>query len=73
MLETLTNFVCDRVANAPFEHDLYVMAPCCEPMGMAEHQPITILLIAVSDLALFEAWPHAATCRWNTARKGHAS
>jgi hypothetical protein len=57
LLETLTNFVCDRVANAPFEHDLYVMAPCCEPAGLAEHQPITILLIAVKDLALFEDWP----------------
>jgi len=56
LLETLTNFVCDRVANAPFEHDLYVMAPCCEPAGFAEHQPITILLIAVADLALFENW-----------------
>ncbi len=56
LLETLTNFVCDRVANAPFEHDLWVMAPCCEPVGLAEHQPITILLIAVADLELFENW-----------------
>src|SRR5579884_122483 len=31
LLETLTGFVCDRVSNVPFEHDLYVMAPCCEP------------------------------------------
>jgi hypothetical protein len=60
LLETLTNFLCDRVANAPFEHDLYVMAPCCEPAGLAQHQPITILLIAVADLALFETW---AVCR----------
>src|SRR5438270_33112 len=60
LLETLTNFVCDRVGNAPFEHDLYVMAPCCEPAGLAEHQPITILLVAVADLALFADWP---TCR----------
>jgi hypothetical protein len=57
LLETLTNFVCDRVANAPFDHDLYIMAPCCEPVGLAEHQPITILLISVADLALFENWP----------------
>jgi hypothetical protein len=57
LLETLTNFVCDRVANAPFDHKLFVMAPCCEPAGLAEHQPITILLIAVTDLALFESWP----------------
>lgn len=57
LLETLTNFVCDRVSNKPFDHDLYVMAPCCEPAGLAVHQPITILLIAVKDLALFENWP----------------
>lgn len=57
LLETMTNFVCDRVANAPFEHDLFVMAPCCEPAALAQHQPITILLICVADLALFEHWP----------------
>ncbi|MFO0969031.1 MAG: LapA family protein [Gemmataceae bacterium] len=60
LLETLTNFVCDRVANAPFDHALYVMAPCCEPAALAQHQPITVLLIAVADLALFEDW---AGCR----------
>ena len=57
LLETLTNFVCDRVANGPFPHDLYVMAPCCEPADLAEHQPITILLVAVKDLTLFSDWP----------------
>jgi hypothetical protein len=57
LLETLTNFVCDRVANGPFEHDLFVMAPCCEPAGLATHQPITILLIAVADLVPFAEWP----------------
>ncbi len=56
LLETLTNFVCDRVGNAPFEHQLYALAPCCEPAGMAVHQPISILLIPVADLALFENW-----------------
>jgi hypothetical protein len=59
LLETLTNFVCDRVGNAPFDHDLYIMAPCCEPAGLAEHQPIAILLISVADLALFEKWPES--------------
>jgi hypothetical protein len=57
LLETLTNFVCDRVANGPFDHDLYVMAPCCEPAALAEHQPITVVLIRRVDLALFENWP----------------
>jgi hypothetical protein len=56
LLETLTGFVCDRLSNSPFDHDLYVMAPCCEPQELAQHQPITILLIAVADLARFESW-----------------
>jgi len=59
LLETLTNFVCDRTKNAPFEHDLYVMAPCCEPAELSEHQPITIVVISVKDLALFEDWPRS--------------
>jgi hypothetical protein len=63
LLETLTNFVCDRVANGPFDHDLYVMAPCCEPAALAEHQPITIVLIRQSDLALFESWPNSRDVR----------
>lgn len=60
LLETLTNFVCDRVASQPHEHDLYVMAPCCEPVELAQHQPITILLVPVRELAAFENW---STCR----------
>jgi hypothetical protein len=60
LLETLTNFVSDRVVNGPFDHDLYVLAPCCEPAALAEHQPITLLLIRKADLALFEEWP---SCR----------
>jgi hypothetical protein len=63
LLETLTNFVCDRVANGPFDHDLYVMAPCCEPAALAEHQPITIVVIRKSDLALFETWPNCRDVR----------
>jgi hypothetical protein len=57
LLETLTNFVCDRTAGGSFEHDLYIMAPCCEPAELAEHQPITIVLISVDDLQLFRNWP----------------
>jgi hypothetical protein len=60
LLETLTNFVCDRVGNSPFEHDMYVMAPCCEPAALAQHQPITIIVIARRDLELLEDW---TSCR----------
>ena len=45
------------MGNQAFEHDLYVMAPCCEPREMAHHQPIVIILIAARDLALFGSWP----------------
>jgi hypothetical protein len=57
LLETLTGFVCDRVGSLGFEHDLYVMAPCCEPRELAHHQPIVAILIAVEDLAHFDSWP----------------
>jgi hypothetical protein len=63
LLETLTNFVCDRVSGGEFDHDQYVMAPCCEPAGLAVHQPITILLISRADLALFETWPAARSVK----------
>jgi hypothetical protein len=57
LLETLAGFVGDRLGNQGFEHDLHVMAPCCEPREVAHHQPIVILLIAATDLALFDLWP----------------
>ncbi|QVL32259.1 hypothetical protein KIH39_26075 [Telmatocola sphagniphila] len=56
LLETLTGFVCDRTANAPFEHDLYVMAPCCEPKELSRHQPISIILIRKKHLLMFRDW-----------------
>jgi hypothetical protein len=57
LLETLTGFVGDRVGNRDFEHDLYVMAPCCEPRELAHYQPIVVLLIAARDLRRFDSWP----------------
>jgi hypothetical protein len=60
LLETLTGWVCDRVGNGPFDHDLYVMAPCCEPGELAQHQPVTVILIAAADLPLFADW---SVCR----------
>ena len=56
LLETLTNFVCDRVSNGQFPHDVYVMTACCEPVELCHHQPITILLTRKEDLSLFEDW-----------------
>lgn len=56
LLETLSNFVCDRVGNEPFAHDLYVMAPCREPAGLAHYQPTSVVLIRVEDLEAFADW-----------------
>ena len=70
LLETLTGFVGDRAGNQNFEHDAYVMAPCCEPGEVAHHQPIIILLISVSDLALFDSWPLCRTVRVEHGRDG---
>ena len=60
LLETLTGFCGDRLSLAPFEHDLFVMAPCCETQELADHKPIVILLVSMTDLELFEKW---GTCR----------
>jgi hypothetical protein len=60
LLETLTGYVGDRVARGSFDHDLFAMAPCCEPAQLATHQPIVIILIAVRDLVHFEHW---SACR----------
>ena len=56
LLETLTNFVCDRTGNAQFPHDIFVMTACCEPAEFSHHQPVTILLVRREDLPLFENW-----------------
>jgi hypothetical protein len=56
LLETLTGFVCDRTGSPPFDHDLFVLAPCCETKELAHHQPIVLILIARRDLALLEEW-----------------
>ena len=58
LLESLTNFVCDRSSNGPFPHDVYVMTACCEPAALAHHQPVTILLMREPELRRFETWTH---------------
>jgi hypothetical protein len=67
LLETLTAFVGDRVGNQSFEHDMYVMVPCCEPRELSQHQPMVLLLIAAADLPLFTAW---ADCRGTLVEHG---
>lgn len=59
LLETLTNFVCDRASNGQFAHDVYVMTACCEPAALSHHQPVTIMLVRMQDLSQFEDWSKA--------------
>jgi hypothetical protein len=59
LLETMTNFVCDRLASRQFPHEMYLMAACCEPASLSHHQPITILLLRQKDLPLFADWSKA--------------
>jgi hypothetical protein len=67
LLETLTAFVGDRVGNQSFEHDVYVMTPCCEPRELSWHQPIVLILIAADDLSLFTEW---SDCRGTQVEHG---
>ncbi len=73
LLETLTNFVCDRVGNSAFPHDVFVMTACCEPAEFAHHQPMTILLVRSEDLPMFEDWTTVETFTWSTVPMGHES
>jgi hypothetical protein len=70
LLETLCGFVCDRVCNGPFEHDVYVMAPCREPAKLAYHKPITVILIAQKDLEYFLDWPTVRAMQTEHASDG---
>jgi hypothetical protein len=56
MLETLCGFVCDRLGNEPFEHDLFAMTPCRESAGLAYHHPISVLLVSIRDFELLQRW-----------------
>ena len=48
------------------------MAPCCEPKELAEHQPLSVLLISVNDLALFDNWPACRTIKVEHGSDGAA-
>jgi hypothetical protein len=56
LLYLLTPWVCGMVRNGPFRHDLWVMAPVCEPGVLSKHQSSTIILMRRADLRRCLDW-----------------
>jgi hypothetical protein len=56
LLYLLTPWVCGMARQGRFPHDLWVMAPVCEPGLLSAHQATTIILIRRDDLRRFLEW-----------------
>jgi hypothetical protein len=60
LLYLLTPWVCGMTRQGAFPHDIWVMAPVCEPGVLSAHQATTIILIRQADLRRFRDWE---TCK----------
>jgi len=56
LLYLLTPWVCGMTRQGPFRHDLWAMAPVCEPSLLSAHQSTTVILIRREDLRRFLDW-----------------
>jgi hypothetical protein len=56
LLYLLTPWVCGMVRGGRFPHDVWVLAPVCEPGLLSEHQASTIILVRREDLRRFLDW-----------------
>jgi hypothetical protein len=56
LLYLLTPWVCGMTRQGAFAHDVWVMAPVCEPGILSAHQSTTILLVRQADLKRFLDW-----------------
>ncbi len=56
LLHLLQPWVCGLARNGPFAHDVWIMAPVCEPGVLSNHQSGTVLLIRQRDLKRFLDW-----------------
>jgi hypothetical protein len=56
LLYLLTPWVCGMTRHGSFPHDIWVMAPVCEPGVLSAHQSTTIILIRQTDLKRFLDW-----------------
>jgi hypothetical protein len=56
LLYLLQPWVCGMARQGPFPHDIWVMAPICEPGLLSAHQSTTIILVRRVDLRRFLDW-----------------
>jgi hypothetical protein len=56
LLYLLTPWVCGMTRAGPFPHDVWVMAPVCEPGLLSAHQSTTVVLVRQADLKRFLDW-----------------
>jgi hypothetical protein len=56
LLYLLTPWVCGLARGGRFPHDVWVMAPVCEPGLLSAHQSNTVILIRREDLGRFLEW-----------------
>jgi hypothetical protein len=61
LLYLLTPWVCGMTRAGPFRHDVWVMAPVCEPGLLSAHQSTTVVLIRQADLKRFQDWEACKT------------
>jgi len=56
LLYLLTPWVCGMVRHGRLPHEVWIMAPVCEPGVLSAHQSSTVILIQRSDLERFRDW-----------------
>jgi len=61
LLYLLTPWVCGMCRGGPFPHDVWVMAPVCEPGLLSAHQATTIILVRQADLERCVDWEWCKT------------
>ncbi len=56
LLHLLQPWVCGLAQNGPFKHDVWLMAPVCEPNQLSNYQSTTVVLVRRDDLERFLNW-----------------
>jgi hypothetical protein len=56
LLHLLQPWVCGLARSGRFAHDVWIMAPVCEPGLLSSHHSATVILVRQSDLKRFRDW-----------------
>jgi hypothetical protein len=56
LLHLLQPWVCGLARGGAFKHDVWIMAPVCEPGVLSAHQSATVVLVRQGDLKRFLDW-----------------